>query len=78
MVPAICRLLFKLASDAIAQLIEQSRLSIWYRVGHALFPVYLMLYLCTVSCQSLTSIDLWPIKEFCITAADVHNGRQLS
>ncbi len=39
-----------LVSDAMVQLIEQFRLPIWYRIAHALFPVYLSLYICTASC----------------------------
>jgi len=42
----------------LAQLIEQFRLPIWYRIGLALFPVYLMLYVYTAPCRSLTSLGL--------------------
>lgn len=65
-------------SDAVMQLIEQFRLLICYGIDHALFPGYLMLNICTVSCQSRARLGLRRNKGICITAVTVHNGRQLS
>lgn len=63
-----------LVSDADTQLIEKFRLLIWYRIGHALFPFYLILFIRTVLCRSRIWPGLWRIKGICITAAGAHNG----
>ena len=64
-------------TDALAQLIEQFGLSFWYRVGHALFRLYLLLPICTVSWQRQAPRGLRAIKQLCITAVAAHNGRRL-
>jgi hypothetical protein len=37
-----------LVPDVVAQLLEQLRLPFWYRLGHALFRIYLILHVHTV------------------------------